>query len=270
MLATYHNHTTWSDGKHSVAALIGQAALHGIAELGIADHYVLPPKGKQPRWSMTHEELPRYVEEILSRVEGAASQGVTLRLGLEVDWFPGHAEAIEEALALYPFDFLVGSVHQIDDFTIDSSSAPWKKCSPVQIDEVHRNYWVNIKSLAQSKLFDIVAHIDLPKKFGYPPHHKPEAEIEAALDAIAEAGSVVELNTAGWHKPCADAYPTLDILKACHRRGIPTTLSADAHDAQHLVRDFDRGAQRLYEAGYREIARFAQRRRTLEPLTNPG
>ena len=31
--------------------------------------------------------------------------------------------------------------------------------------------------------------------------------------AIAAAGLIVELNTAGWHKPCKDGYPSLDILK---------------------------------------------------------
>ena len=38
-----------------------------------------------------------------------------------------------------------------------------------------------------------------PKKFGFYPSRPPTEQIDAALDAIAEAGLVVELNTAGWH-----------------------------------------------------------------------
>ena len=97
----------------------------------------------------------------------------------------------------------------------------------------------------------IVAHIDLPKKFGFYANCDLRKEIGEALDAIAAASNkpVVELNTAGWHKPCADGYPTLEILRECRRREIPVTISADAHQSEHLLRDFDKAAARLAEAG---------------------
>ncbi len=94
----------------------------------------------------------------------------------------------------------------------------------------------------------------------------PDAEIDAALDAIADADLVVELNTAGWHKPIRDAYPDEGLLRRCHRRAIPVTLSADAHQPDHLLRDFDRGAERLRAAGYDRIARFRERERRFVEL----
>jgi histidinol-phosphatase (PHP family) len=263
MIATYHNHSTWSDGKASIAELIARARELSVDELGISDHYVLHPRGVEMSWAMRADELDLYISEIESH---RGLSGPVVRLGLEVDWFPGHGEAIREALRGRPFDYLIGSVHDVDGFVIDGSARAWEKLSAEERDEVHRRYWINMKSLVESGIFDIAAHLDLPKKFGYLPRKWPDREVNEALDALAEAGTIVELNTAGWHKPCADGYPSIDILKACRARGIAVTISADAHEPDHLLRDFPRAAQRLQNAGYEHIARFAKRRLTFEPI----
>lgn len=278
MIATYHNHSQWSDGKATVPELAAAARAMGIDELGISDHWVLHPRGSQFKWAMPTEKLPDYVSEIKRLRDGDGAPATPMiRLGLEVDWHPGNASRLRLALEQYPFDYIVGSVHQVSladgtEFMIDGSAAAWERLSQDQINQMHRQYWLNMRSLAESSVFDIVAHIDLPKKFAFHATMDLSREILAALDAITAAKTpaggplVVELNTAGWHKPCADAYPTLDILRECRRREIPATISADAHQPEHLLRDFDRAAERLAQAGYREVARFADRQVRLEPL----
>lgn len=299
MIATYHNHTTWSDGKASIAELIAAAERMEIEELGISDHWVLHPHGTQFKWAMQTDRLPDYVAEInalkkIAKPPAAAdlrqvasvrnASGLQLRLGLEVDWHPpefapGQAGRLRDVLEQYPFDYIIGSVHEIQQpwspgqpFMIDGSPSAWQPLSPEQINQIHRQYWKNMRSLAESGVFDIVAHMDLPKKFAFHATTDLSNEIHAALDAIAAAVTptggrlVVEVNTAGWHKPCAEAYPTLDILRDCRRREIPTTINADAHHPEHLLRDFERAAARLAEAGYTQIARFAEREVRFEPL----
>lgn len=268
MLATYHNHTTWSDGRNSPAELLDAARRLGVDELGISDHYVLHPDNQTPAWGMAPKSVVRYIEQLATLRERSSEQGgPTLRIGLEVDWFPGHDELLHEALSRLPLDFVVGSVHDVNGFCIDGSPAKWQKLEQSQRDDVHRTYWQHMQGLARSGLFDIVAHIDLPKKFAYMPSVEPADEIDAALDAIAaQDGLVVEINTAGWHKPCADAYPSAEITHKCWLRGIPMTINADAHQGEDLVRDFDRAVQRMRDAGYTQIARFEGRQVHLEPL----
>ena len=147
---------------------------------------------------------------------------------------------------------------------MDKSPAWWSRRSEDERDAVHVEYWRRMRDLAASGLFDIAAHLDLPKKFGFRPRAHVKAVMEEALDAIAEAGMVVELNTAGWHAPCREQYPSRSILESCRGRGIPVTISADAHDPSHLVRDFDRAARELAGAGYDKLARFAGREVRLE------
>lgn len=283
MLATYHNHSTWSDGKASVAELIAAARGMGIDALGISDHWVLHPQRRQFKWAMPTNRLADYVSALRSLRETATPQGgPALMIGLEVDWHPGNAQPLLDMLDIYPFDYIIGSVHEIQvpwgkasggDFMIDGSATAWQTLSQDQINEIHRQYWRNITSLAESGVFDIVAHMDLPKKFAFYPTADLSREVRSALDAIAAAKTptgeklVVEINTAGWHKPCADAYPTLEILRECRRREIPTTINADAHHPEHLARDFDRAAERLHAAGYSHLARFEKRQTRMEPLS---
>jgi histidinol-phosphatase (PHP family) len=265
MLATYHIHSRYSDGLSGIPELIEQALALGVAELGISDHFVLPPHGRLVSWAMRPDRLGEYVTEV-THLQHQLQQDrapLVLRLGLEVDYFPGHAPAIADALAGVPWDYLIGSVHEVDGFGVDSRAEDWAALSPAERQRVHRRYWQILREMADSRMFDIAAHLDLTRKFAFYPTEPLDREIAAALDAIAAAGMVVELNTAGWHKPCNDAYPSLAILQQCHQRGIAATLSSDAHEPAHLLRDFDRGAAVLAQAGYTEFVRFAGRDRIL-------
>jgi histidinol-phosphatase (PHP family) len=127
-------------------------------------------------------------------------------------------------------------------------------------DSVIRGYWTRIAEMARSGLYDFCAHLDLPKKFGFAASTDIGPQVSAALDAIAEAGMPVEVNTAGWRTVSREAYPSPAILAACRQRGIPSLINADAHAPQFLTRDFDRAATLLRAAGYDEVVTYAQRR----------
>ena len=262
--ATYHNHSTFSDGRAPVREVVEHARDLGADEVGLSDHLTLHPS-KRVRWSMEVARLDAYVQTVLdARDEMRGS--IEVRLGVELDWFDGREDVLRAVIESKPFDYIIGSVHFVGEFPIDGAPQRWRTLDQDVIDQIHRDYWTQMRKMVASGLFDIAAHLDLPKKFGHLPREQPQAEIDAALDALAENDVVVELNTAGWRKACADAYPSLEILRACRERGIAATLSADAHDPADLLRDFDRGRERLREAGYAEVAWFAGRERRMRGL----
>jgi len=262
LITSLHNHTTWGDGKASPAEMMTAAATQGVDELGISDHLVLRPDREIPSWSLRPDQLDAYVSDL---VRLRSEEGPAVRIGLEVDWFPAHPERIRDTLHGLPLDYVIGSVHEIDGFVVDVADA-WQDLRLDQQNEIHREYWHRIATLAGSGLFDIVAHLDLTKKHGYRPSIDLTREISAALDAIAAADLAVELNTSGWHFPAADAYPSEPLVTACRERCIPMLLSADAHEPAHVRRDFERGAARLRKAGYENLVRFEDRRRISAPL----
>ena len=95
--------------------------------------------------------------------------------------------------------------------------------------------------MAESGLFDILGHPDLVKKFAHVPAGDLARYYEPAVDAIAAAGCVIELNTAGWHKPCADAYPAPGFLELACSAGVPLVISSDAHAPEEIGPGFCAG-----------------------------
>jgi histidinol-phosphatase (PHP family) len=71
---------------------------------------------------------------------------------------------------------------------------------------------------------------------------------------VAGAGVIVELNTAGLHKPVGEIYPDAALLEEFCRLGVPITFGSDAHRPEDVARDFDRAALLALAAGYTEYA----------------
>jgi len=266
MLVSIHNHTIWSDGAPTITELVDGARKAGVTELGISDHFAITPDRQFSDWSIQAEKLDAYVEEVLRAARN--TDDLTVRLGLEVDYFP---ETLDESISLlkpYPFDFLIGSVHFINKFVLDLNAGPWEKLSREELNQTWQTYWRYIAAAARSGYFDFIGHFDLPKKFKFYPDIDLTADALAALDAIAAADAALELNTSGWHKPVREAYPGLYYLKEARRRNIPLLINADSHSPGSVGRDFERARELASAAGYTELVRYEKRKRFFYPLEN--
>ena len=266
MLVSYHNHTVWSDGRPEISDLAEKARTAGVRELGISDHFAITPDRQSPSWSIQPERLSAYVDAVLSTARN--TDGLTIRLGVEVDYFP---ETLEESIRLlkpYPFDYIIGSVHFIDGFSIDMNSDSWKTLSQKERNWAWKTYWMHIADAAKSGYFDFIAHFDLPKKFEFYPDIDLTPNAVAALDAIAATDTAIEINTSGWYKPVKEAYPSFFYIREARRRNIPLLINADSHHSGHVVRDFKRARKLATAAGYTELARYEKRKRFSYPLSS--
>ena len=263
-MISYHNHTNWSDGYSTIPGLVASARNAGVTELGISDHFAITPDGQFPDWSIQAENLGAYVEDVLRAAQN--TDDLTIRLGVEVDFFPETLEKSINLLNTYPFDFIIGSVHFINEFTIDLNSDPWEKISQGERNKVWQTYWNHIAAAAKSGCFDFIGHFDLPKKFKFYPDVDLTADALTALDAIAAAGAALEINTSGWHKPVKEVYPDLFYLKEARRRNIPILINADSHFPNHVIRDFNRARKLASTAGYTEMVRYEKRKRFSYPI----
>ncbi|MHB1000941.1 MAG: histidinol-phosphatase HisJ family protein [Armatimonadota bacterium] len=265
MLASYHVHSRWSDGKADVVDYIRAAGEMGLDEIGISDHYVLTPNGEPQYFSMDLNCLDDYVEDVQNSA-GEAPEGLIVRLGLEVDYFPETENLIKDILASYPFDYVIGSIHFVNGFPIDDAVEPWEKLNQDERNDAIECYWVRMRQMAESGLFDFAGHLDLTKKFGFYSTRDISGDISAALDAIAKSDMAFEVNTSGWYKPCKEVYPSPEIIKGCFDRGIPVVVTADAHLPEHIIRRFDEGYSLIKEIGYTQTASYAGRMRIMEDI----
>jgi histidinol-phosphatase (PHP family) len=126
-------------------------------------------------------------------------------------------------------------------------------------------YYRTVRRAAEWGCFDILAHVDYIGLWGHRPGPAVVPEIEAALDALAASGAAIELNTDRFSDPAGVMYPSLEILRSAHARGIPLTIDSDAHEAEHVGRLWDEAIDLAREAGYRETLRLSDRARVPLP-----
>lgn len=264
MRTSYHNHTNWSDGAATLAEMIEGARREGLTEFGVSDHFVLAPGNRRFDWSMDPEFLGEYVRQVRSAIE--STPDISIKLGLEVDYFPETIHLVKEHLSVHPFDYLIASVHFVGEFPIDYDARPWDRLSQEERDEMWRGYWQRLHAAADSRFFDFVGHFDLPKKFNFYPSVDLTEDALSALDSIAAADMAIEINTSGWDKPVQEAYPSLFYLREANRRGIPLVINADAHSAKNVAKNFDRARALALEAGYTRVVRYENRTRSTTPL----
>jgi HisJ family histidinol phosphate phosphatase len=94
-----------------------------------------------------------------------ANAEVLVELGAEVDFIPKFTEKIGNFLGEFPFDYVIGAVHFIDNWSIDSP-LQMHEYSKRNIKKVYEEYFSLVKRLCQYRLFDILAHPDLIKFLG--------------------------------------------------------------------------------------------------------
>ncbi len=264
MPADYHTHTPLC--RHAVGTpeeYVDAALAAGLSEYGIADH---APQRPEPfdDWRMFEAELPAYFAWIERACVHAAGR-IPVRAGLECDWLEGCGEWIADLSSRFEWDYLIGSVHYLGGWDFDNPK--WLgRWAESDVEEVWTNYWRTYARMAESGLFDILGHPDLVKKFSYRPAGDLARFYEPVVDAIASVGCAIEINTAGWHKPCAEAYPAPEFLELACSAGVPLVISSDAHAPAEIGRDFNRAIALAKQAGYAETLRFEKRGRRTEAL----
>lgn len=235
----------------------------GLTEYGISDHAPALPEPFDD-WRMRSEQLPEYFEWI-ERARAAAGDHLPIRAGMECDWLSGCEKWIVTLTEKYNWDYLIGSVHYLSGWDFDNPA--WlKKWAETDVEDAWAQYWQTYSTMAESGLFDILAHPDLIKKFGYRPSGDLRRFYEPTIDAIAASGCAIEINTAGLHKPCEEVYPEFDFLDLAFSAGIPLVISSDAHHPNEVARDFSHAIRHAQDAGYTETLLFQNRQRSFEQL----
>ncbi|AVX21046.1 histidinol-phosphate phosphatase [Carboxydocella sporoproducens DSM 16521] len=267
MKVDYHIHTArCGHASGRMEEYVEAALARGFAEIGFADHlpmYWLPEAKRDPEIAMTFAQLPGYVAEVKQLQQ--KYPGISIRLGIEADYLPGCKPRLLQALAGYDWDYIIGSVHFLDDWGFDD---------PRQLEEYNRRdpeqYWEEYYRLIQESalagVFDIIGHADLIKKFDPPRPSQLYRLYDETVAILAQCQVAVEINTAGWRVPAREQFPDADFLARCARAGVPVTFGSDAHKPEQVGYNWDKAIDLLKAVGYREIAFFKSRKIFLQPL----
>ena len=232
----------------------------GLTEIGFSDHSPMRLDDFDD-WRMRNDQLDEYVEKV-RRAQRELPQ-LTIRLALEVDYLPGHEDWIRDLAARHPWDYLIGSVHYVSEgWAIDNPNklSEWNQRDSFEVWTI---YFDLLTRAAETGLFEIIGHADLPKKFGHRPTRDCTPLYEKFLNAARKHNCAIELNTAGLRKDCQEIYPSRQILELAFQKGVPVTFGSDAHAPGEVGMNFAEAIQLARQTGYGESCRFAQRQRQL-------
>jgi histidinol-phosphatase (PHP family) len=264
----YHIHTFrcgHAGGK--TREYVEKAVERGLLEIAFTDHiplYFLPEALRDPTLAMREDQLFEYVEEIRG-LQKEFEGKMAIRLALEADYAEGFEEELTGWLKLFEWDFVLGSVHFVSGDWIDAPGSR-RRFETEGVEKLYREYYRLLARAAGSGLFDILAHFDLPKKFGYRPEAPLEEEENVAIEAARAAGCAVEISSAGIRKPAAEVYPEARLLRKIVAAGVPITFSSDAHAPVEVGWGYQATRALALDCGARQFVTISNRKKTLHAL----
>ena len=198
----FHNHTTESDGDHTLDQMAAAAEAHGWDYLGISDH----SKSSFQAGGLDEERLAKQLEDI-AQLNASKKYRVRVLSGSEVDILKdGTLDFTDDVLAR--LDFVVASVHTL--FTLDREAQTARIIKAIENEHV-----------------DMVGHLTgrlLNKREPY------DVDIAKVIDAAAANDTIIELNANPWR---------LDLdwrwWRRAAEKGVLCSINPDAHDVDQLA-----------------------------------
>ena len=233
-------HNDREANRENIGAFLEEASRRGLKEIGFADHDYY--------WDQMNFPLIRDVAKDYP--------GLAVRIGLEAEYRPHEEGKIKDLLDQFPFDFVIGSVHEFDGWIFDIAEEEHTHHEK-DADEFYGRYFEVVTLAAKSGLFTTIGHFDLIKIFGVRPKKDILTLADEALTAVAERGLVLEINTNGRYKPVQEFYPERRLIEEILRRGIDFTFGSDAHCANIVGRDIEEASQLLRQIGVHSVVGFA-------------
>jgi histidinol-phosphatase (PHP family) len=259
MRVDLHNHTILC--KHATGSMeeyIKKAISLGINDYGFSCH---APMEFDKKYRMSISEMDLYESKILELKQKYKNK-INILLAYEVDYMS--EVKINKKVLNSKCDYLIGSVHFLDKWGFDNPEylGEYKKRD---INEIIIKYYEKIEQMANTKLFNIVGHIDLIKLFGFKPTNNMKIKDLTinALQAIKNANMSIEINTAGLKKQCKEIYPSKEILNLAYNIGIDITFSSDAHKIDDIGFGYDKAISLAKSVGYDSFATYRQKEKIM-------
>ncbi len=256
MIVDLHNHTKLCNHAEGESfQYIEKAIKENTKYFGFSDH---APMNFDKRFRMNFTQMSEY-ENLVLKLKKRYEKNITILLGYEVDFLPGF---IDKKVLNAKVDYLIGSVHFIDKWGFDNPEFIGKYKNN-DIDKIWQDYFDAIEKMAKSGKFDVVGHFDLIKIFNFMPEKNIKDIAKSAVKAVKKANMTIELNSAGYRKPCKESYPSKDLMELIAQNEIPITFGSDAHSPEQVGYKSKELEELAKNYGYKKCAYFLNRERKM-------
>ncbi len=222
-LHTHHHRCGHAHG--TIEEYIQRGIELGLDIIGISDHcpnFSSDDDQPTPRLKMAKSEFPYYVAEVMELKDKYHGE-IEVLLGIESDFIPGKTTFYHNVYNLYPFDYIIGSVHGIDRHSIFAKKE-WERMDIRELEQIKSLYYHYVQQSAKSGAYQILGHIDALKVYVPDFNLLVPKVIDDTLQIIKQEGTVIEVNTSGGKREVGDWFPSIDILERIYHYGNEITL----------------------------------------------
>lgn len=266
MFADYHVHTEFSDDSvYPMEQVVLDAIAMHMDEICFTDHV---DYGVKEDWDCGHEiayrgkepyanvDYPKYAAKIKECQDTYGSK-IKIRFGMEFGMQMHTIPQYEALFQKYPFDFIILSVHQIEDKEFWTQEFQAGKSQ----QEYNERYYEELLHLVKAySNYSVLGHLDLIIRYdqnGIYPFEKIEPIITEILKTVIENGRGIELNTSYHRYKLTDTTPSAAILKLYRSLGGEIiTIGSDSHQPEHLGAYIGEAKQLLQSLGYRYVCTY--------------
>ena len=227
----YHMHSRVSfDGQDSGEAMARAALAAGLIEICFTDHLDYDPLGKMGPMDFATEDYNAEYDHL-------EIPGLLIRRGVEFGMTVDNREQFKKDLQRRHFDFVLGSIHFVDD--LDVYYPPyWADKTVFQAERRYLEATLDCVKLHDD--FDVLAHLTyLAKSTSHPaprpiPYGEHREVIDEILKVLADKGKGMEINTSGVDR-CGDFLPSIDMFRRFKELGGQIiTIGSDSHQCRRV------------------------------------
>ena len=274
--ADMHMHTWFStDSEACPRDMADEAVRKGLKTICFTDHF---DKDDLEWGEEGIFDVDAYFVEMQKLQEEYAGK-LNIRIGIELGLRTYLKDYYEELTKKYPFDFVIGSVHNV----------PYKKDAEGNIlytdpaaeklftDRTDKKAYrlmmeTTLENVRTSDCFQTLGHLDYVVRYGKSREKEYSYTdyadiIDEILKPLIEKEKGLEVNSAGLKYGLPFAHPHPDVLKRYRELGGEIiTIGADAHKPEHIAYDFAKAEEILKSCGFKYYTEFFEQKPVFKQL----
>ncbi len=273
MKVDYHVHTEFSDdSEYPIEDVVVDAIKLGLDEICFTDHvdygiksdwddvdniiYRKGGPGDPEKVPLTNVNYPLYYDSFL-KLKKKYGDKISLKLGMEFGMQRHTIDKYEKLFKRYPFDFIILSVHEVDDKEFWTQDFQKGKTQ----EEYNLAYYEELLYLVEHyHNYSVLGHLDLITRYdelGIYPFEKLKPIITKILETVIADQKGIELNTSSHRYGLKDLTPSRDILKLYKELGGEIiTIGSDSHKKEHLGAYIEETKLELKNIGFKQYCTY--------------
>ena len=274
--ADMHMHTWFStDSEACPRDMADEAVRKGLKTICFTDHF---DKDDLEWGEEGIFDVDAYFVEMQKLQEEYAGK-LNIRIGIELGLRTYLKDYYEELTKKYPFDFVIGSVHNVpykkdaEGNILYTDPAAEKLFTDRTDKEAYRLMMeTTLENVRTSDCFQTLGHLDYVVRYGKSREKEYSYTdyadiIDEILKLLIEKEKGLEVNSAGLKYGLPFAHPHPDELKRYRELGGEIiTIGADAHKPEHIAYDFAKAEEILKSCGFKYYTEFFEQKPVFKQL----